>query len=240
MSLLSLPNELLDHMESFLPHGSIIQLSKTCKKLKLSCSTKLYGTIYIIISTYCRTFEFTTVSHYDRIQGNSTIISGLLSLNKFIVNTLPILQKFIKKLYIDYLCFDTFLDPRINQMISFSEYEYHQVISTMNVESIEDVKSLFYNHVQMRLENLDEVGFNYFSRRYLDGNDKSSTNLVQYSVPINYSRIMHDIIQIITKCLTLNLIDYRVIEAWGLLKHETKKGVSISRVQRSGNQLKLS
>lgn len=215
MNLQSLPPEILSRILVHLPQDSIFNLSKTSIFFKSICYTNIYGTLYIIISTDCRLYEFiaTKIDHSN----HCTIISGQLQLGKFIVYTLLELKKYIKRLYIDFLSFDNLLDPRIQEMFELENDSW--MTRNFPVKSYwhqhDTLEVLFARHVTMRLNRLDGWDVGYFDERILSSETKVEE--IAYTSPISYGKLINNINDVYLLCEdTLNLIDYRIYYGWEL------------------------
>lgn len=226
MNLELLPPEILSTILLHLPQESIFILSKVSKLLKSICYTNLYTKIYIIISTDCRLYEFITTQRL-RFGKTVTIISGLLQLSKFIVHTLLVLKKFIKKLYIDFLSFDNLLDPRIHEMFDMGGWITKTLLVKSHWTQYDTLEALFSKHVSLRLNCLDGWDNKYFdNRKPLKPEIKLKE--ITYTAPISYGMLISDINDVIFLCEeTLNVIDYRIYYGWELKVHKRNRIVRV-------------
>ncbi len=238
--LRQLPPEIFQRVLFHLSQASIISLSKTCRALKQQCYSKLYGNIYIIVSTYCRSYEFTVTKKMKSrmtLSQNFTVISGLLSLSKFVTHTLPTLRTFVTKLYVDFLSFDKVLNPRIFDLLFDGPHagdpldvRDFDVPNDKNLimEDINSVQKLFLRHFFLRLKEMDGYQVEYF--KDIDNPLSFSGDLISYSTVINYEAMIIDLNEVIDGCERALVLDYRTYEAWPLLQHKvTQKTIHVHR-----------
>ncbi|CCH43982.1 hypothetical protein BN7_3537a [Wickerhamomyces ciferrii] len=185
-----LPIDILQTIQFFLNQKSIISLAQTCHALKDSCYETLYSKIYFIISIHDRQREIVELlGHYasgyklkfdsslrskksdpeSELTNQSynkgiTVISGLLKFNKFLALTLDTLIEgnYIKKIYLDWVCFEKILDPFILDHFRINDYGY-------SITGDVELEKYGWNHKKIDIPSSDSFPFHnlFSSRRFI-------------------------------------------------------------------------